>query len=182
MNAKYSFSLQSEDKSRALPGKIIIGQNTTETVAHVILKLMAYLLFYRDRIQIEVNLRMDNIPFVPDIAQLDYELRPILWVECGECGTSKLHKLAVKVPDAEIWVVKRSLADAKSLFEAMEKMELRRDRYGLVGLDASMFDELCGLLESRNNLLWVAGEFNPPTMQFDFNGLWFDAPFNVLRF
>lgn len=182
MNAKYSFSLQSEDKRRTLPGKIIIGQNTTETVAHVILKLMAYLLFYRDRIQIEVNLRMDNIPFVPDIAQLDYELRPVLWVECGECGVSKLHKLAVKVPDAEIWVVKRSLADAESLFEAMEKMELRRNRYSLVGLDASMFDELCGLLESRNDLLWVAGEFNPPTMQFDFNGLWFDAPFNVLRF
>lgn len=26
------------------------------------------------------------------------------------------------------------------------------------------------------------GEFDPPGLQFDFNGLWFDAPFTVLKF
>ena len=182
MSAKYSFNLQSRDRRRDLPTKIVIGQNTTETAAHVLLKLLAYVLFYRERLQIETDLHMDSIPFVPDVVQLDYGLRPVMWIECGECSVGKLHKLAVKAPEAEIWVVKRSAAEARALVQAMAKMELRRDRYNLVGLDAGMFDEMCDLLQSRNQLLWVQGEFDPPNLQFDFNGLWFDAPFEVIRF
>jgi hypothetical protein len=63
----------------------------------------------------------------------------------------------------------------------MAKNDLRRNRYVIVGLDAAMFNELCDLLTARNQLLWVAGEFDPAQLQFDFNGLWFDAPFTVLR-
>jgi len=182
MSGKYSFDLKSEERRRPLPTKIIVGQKENEGVKHVMLKFMAYVLFYRERLQIEPRLLDDNIPFEPDVIQLDYSLRPSLWVECGECGVAKLHKLAVKVPDSEIWVVKRSPVEAQNLYRAMEKEELRRDRYGLIGLDPEMFDEMCGLLEPRNQMTWFGGEFDPPRVQFDFNGLWFDAPFTVLRF
>ena len=64
----------------------------------------------------------------------------------------------------------------------MEKEELRRSRYGLIGLDPAMFDEMCDLLSPRNQLIWFTGGFDPPQAQFDFNGLWFDTTFTVLRF
>ena len=64
----------------------------------------------------------------------------------------------------------------------MAKEELRRDRYGLLALDPAMFDEMCGLLGPRNQLTWFSGEFDPPQMQFEFNGLWFDTTFTVMRF
>ena len=182
MSAKYSFQLESTDRRRPLPHKIIIGQQDSEPTPYVLLKLLAYLLFFRERIQIEVNLYEDDIPFVPDLLQLDYELRPVLWVECGDCAVAKLDRLAVKVPEAQIWVVNRSLPEAEGLQAAMRKGGLRRDRYHLVGLDALMFDEVLGLLQNRNRVFWVRGEFDPPNLQFDFNGLWFDAPFHVLRF
>ena len=150
MSAKFSFHLESQDKRRALPSKIIIGRQETETLAHVALKLLAFLIFFRERLQIEANLHQDDIPFVPDLVQLDYELRPRLWVECGECGVQKLHKLAVKVPDAEIWIVKRSVAEAQHLLQAMAKAELRQNRYQVLALDHEMFEELCGLMHSRN--------------------------------
>ena len=38
-----------------------------------------------------------TLAYVPDVVQLDYELRPKLWVECGECTVQKLDRLAVKV-------------------------------------------------------------------------------------
>jgi len=98
MSGKFSFSITSEDRKRDLPGKVIIGCNETETVTHVLLKFFGFLLFHRERLQIEARLHMDSIPFVPDLVQLDYELRPVFWVECGECAVTKLHKLAVKVP------------------------------------------------------------------------------------
>jgi uncharacterized protein YaeQ len=176
------FRSQSEERRRPLPPKIIVGQKENEGVKHVVLKFMAFVLFYRERIQIEPRLLDDTMPFEPDVIQLDYTLRPALWVECGECSVSKLHKLAVKAPDAELWVIKRSAAEAQRLYESMEKEELRRHRYGLLGLDAAMFDELCDLLAPRNSFTWFSGQMDPPQMQFEFNGLWFDHSYTVLRF
>lgn len=182
MSAKYSFTMQSKDRRRPLPERLIVGRRATETSRHVLLKFLAYVLLYRERLQLNAELHDDNIPFVPDLAQLDYELRPVLWVECGECGVARLDKLAVKVPEADIWIAKGSLEEAEQLHQAMRKAELRHARYKLLALDAVTFDEMLGLLASRNTLLWVRGEFEPPSAQFDFNGLWFDVPFTVLEF
>ncbi len=182
MSAKYNFQLRSEERRRPLPGKIVIGQDDTETTTHVLLKLLGYLLFFRERLQIEARLDDDNIPFAPDLVQLNYELRPALWIECGECGVAKLDKLAVKAPDAEIWVLKPSVPDAEHLLQLMARHALRRNRYQVLGLDGDMFNELTGLLQTRNEVFWVRGHFDPPQMQFEFNGLWFDAPFRVWRF
>ena len=182
MSTKYSFRLQSRDHRRALPDKVIIGQQDTETVTHVLLKFLAYLIFFRERLQLETNLHQESIPFVPDLVQLDYELRPKLWVECGECSVNKLNKLAVKVPDAEIWVLKRSPEAVAHLLKAMAREDLRRNRYRLIALEPEMFDEMIALLKPRNEMLWVTGDWEPPNLQFDFNGLWFDVPFTVHEF
>ncbi|MGD0537967.1 MAG: YaeQ family protein [Verrucomicrobiota bacterium] len=182
MSAKYIFQLRREQRRPALPGKIVIGQGDTETTTRVLLKLLGYLLFFRDRLQIEARLDNDSIPFAPDLVQLDYELRPALWVECGECSVAKLDKLAVKVPEAEIWILKPSVPAAEHLLELMARHDLRRQRYGIIGLDADMFGELVELLRTRNEVFWFSGRFDPPQLQFDFNGLWFDAPFRVWRF
>ena len=82
MSGKFSFSLQSSDKHRALPRKLIIGQHETETPRHVVLKLLGFLLFYREGLQMEPRLHDDNIPFRPDLVCLDYQLRPIFngWI------------------------------------------------------------------------------------------------------
>ncbi len=183
VSTKYSFTLASEDRRRAdLPRKVIIAQHDGETLAHVMLRLLAFLIFWRPRLQLESNLHDDDIPFVPDLAQLDYSLRPALWVECGECTVAKLDKLAVKCHDAEIWVMKRSLSEVEQLLAAMKKGELRNDRYSLLALDPEMFDEVCGLVQQRNEVTLFACEFDPPKLQFEFNGLWFDAEFSVVRF
>src|SRR4051794_30439525 len=177
MAAKFVFNLRSEDKRRPLPYKILLGQQENETAGHILLKVLGYLLFFRERLEIEGRLHNDNIPFKPDLVQLDYELRPKLWVECGECSVVKLDKLAVKVPEAEIWVVKKSSVEIENLMRAMAKEELRRERYHLIGFDSEMFQELCGLLSSRNQFTWIGGGLEEQTMQFDFNGLWFDTTF-----
>jgi hypothetical protein len=196
MSGKYSFGLRSEDRKRPLPSKIIIGQHPMETVSDVVLKALAFCYFFRDRLQIEPDLQNDNIPFVPDLAQLDYELRPALWIECGEAGVNKLNKLAVKVPEAEIWIVKSSLAAAHDLLRVMGRDELRRGRYNLLAFDHAGFDELCGMMGGRNHLTWFSATVEPHRegweaepapdveheMHFEFNELWFQLPFHLLKF
>ena len=182
MHNKYNFTIESLDQKRDLPPKLTVGQVVTETKADVILKLLGYLLFFRERLQLEPRLHDDNIPYTPDLLQQDYELRPILWVECGECSITKLDKLAVKAPESEIWVLKSSANAGEDLIALMKKEKLRRRRYGVIGLEAGMFAEMVALLQPRNQMLWVQSSFDPAQMQFDFNGLWFDSPFSVWRF
>ncbi len=181
MSHKFNFVIDSQDKRRPMPRTVIVGRKDTETMGHVALKLIGYMLFFRDRLRIEPRLPHDSIPYEPDLVQLDYELRPVLWVECGECSIAKLDKLSVKCPEAEIWVVKRSFQAAVDMKAQMVKHELRKERYGVVGLDAEMFDEVEGMVRGRNEVMWLEGDFEEKKMQFDFNGLWFDTEFTVLR-
>jgi uncharacterized protein YaeQ len=182
MSHKHAFTLASTEPKRGLPSKIILGQHGTETRAHVLLKLLSYLLFFREHLQIGVNLHRHDIPFIPDLVQLDFQLQPVLWIECGDCSVTKLDKLAVKVPEAKLWLIKRSAAAVDDLIRAMTKAQLRRDRYQVLGMEAAVFDEVCSHMSGRNEITWVRGSFDPPEMQFDFNGLWFELPFIVRTF
>jgi uncharacterized protein YaeQ len=182
MGAKYSFRFESRDRRRELPGGIIIAQNDTETIAHVVLKMLGFVLFYRERLQIEGDVHNDSITYKPDLVWLDYDMRPKLWVECGECSVNKLDKLAVKVHNAEIWVLKKSPAAAEHLLAAMAKEELRRDRYHILSFEEEMFGELCGLVTARNEMVWFGASFETGQMQFEFNQLWFEAAFTVTKF
>ena len=98
MTAKYSFRLQSQEKQRALPDKLILGQDSNETVAHVILKLLAFVLFHRERLQIGGDLHNDNLPFAPDLMQLDYEIRPKLWIDAANAASTNSTTSRSKCP------------------------------------------------------------------------------------
>jgi uncharacterized protein YaeQ len=178
---KFSFQLTSDDRRRPLPHKILIGLGVNESIRHVAIKFLGWLLFFRERLQIDTDVQNDSIPFVPDLVELGYDMRPKLWVECGECSPAKLHKIAVKCPEAEIWVLKSSPEEAQALLHTMAKEEFRRGRYGIVALDPEMFDEFCRLMAERNTFHWYRGELDQGSMQFDLNGLWFDTAFEVFR-
>jgi uncharacterized protein YaeQ len=182
MSSRFAFHVESPAGRQRLPERVFIGRKETETTRHVLLKFLGFALFYRDRLQIEAELHDDNIPFTPDLVQLDYTLRPALWVECGEVSVAKLDKLAVKAPEAELWVLKRSPAEAEALLREMARHELRRRRYHIVAFDPEIFDEALASLRPRNEVFWLRGDCQPPALQFDFNGLWFDGEFSVLEF
>lgn len=175
------FNLRSEERRRPLPAKILFAQRETETLKHILLKLFGFLLFHRERLQIEPSLDDGYLSFVPDLVQLDYTGTIQLWVECGECALEKLDRLAVKAPYAEIWAVKGSATEAADWARRLDRGALRRGRYGLVGLDHEMLDEITSLTGPRNDLVWYKGSFEPALMQFEYNGLWFESSFTVLR-
>lgn len=188
MAAKFTFHCTSDDRRRPLPHKVLFGLGPNESVRHIVLKFIGWVLFYRERLQVQTDVGNDAIPFVPDLAELGYDMRPLLWVECGDCSPAKLHKLAVKCPDAQIWVVQPSPADGETMLRTMKKEDFRRNRYGLIGLEPEMFEELCGLVRERNVFHWFAGGFagepglDENRLQFELNGLWFEHSFTVARF
>lgn len=182
MSARYVFNLRSERLRCVLPPKVLLVPRETETLVHILLKLFGFLIFQRERLVIEPSLDDDYLPFTPDLMQMDYQGRIALWVECGECAVTKLDRLAVKAPDAEIWAVKPSPTEAEALVRSMAHDRLRRGRYGVIGLDEAMMEEVAGLVGPRNQVVWYQCAFDPAGMQFEFNGLWFECGFTVLRY
>ncbi|MBN9692855.1 MAG: YaeQ family protein [Verrucomicrobia bacterium] len=180
--AKFTFQCTSDDRRRPLPHKILFGLGVNETARHIMLKFLGWVLFYRYRLAVETDVQNDAIPFVPDLCQLGYDMRPLLWVECGECSVGKLHKLAVKCPEAELWVIKGSPGEVQTLLRGMAKEELRRDRYSLLALDPEVFEELVSLCRERNQFHLHRADFEERHLQFEFNELWFDTTFEVYRF
>lgn len=179
MVIKYVFNLDSQDRSRELPNKIIIVQKREETVVEVLHRLFGFLILYRERIQLQKDLHDEYIPFVPDLVQLDYQLQPAFWAECGECDPKKLNKLAVKVHEGEIWIIRSSAEAVDEMVHQLDKAKGRKSRFRFLQLDEEMVAELSDLLQPRNDIIFYSGRFDPPQVQFDFNGLWFDAPFRV---
>lgn len=175
MSAKFNVRLASEIANHPLPPRILIAQEPGEPLAHVLLKLLAWVIFQRERLQIEPRLHDDNIPFIPDLVQLDYELRPALWIECGETPAARLDKLAVKAPFAELWVVLRSAEELTALKMEMRRLGLRERRYRLLAFEAAVFDELLALLADRNELTLYRLDWEERQFQLDFNGAWFEG-------
>lgn len=182
MSAKYSFRFTSEIKTHPLPGKILIGQHPLESMGDVVVKLLARVIFSRERLQMEPRLHDENIRYVPSLVQLDYELRPALWVECGECPVAKIDKLAVKAHEAEIWIVLRSAQAMDELKRGMAKHGLRRNRYHLLGFEEEVVDEMESLLHSSNTFSLFHLNLREPEIQFEFNELWFDTTFRIGEF
>lgn len=182
INTRFTFELDASSKTKALPHKLLINQNETETIDHVALKLLSFLLFFRDRLKIETDVDLDHIPFTPDLVQLDYCLRPALWVECGECEVKKLKKLSVKAADAEIWIVTKHPRLAQSLLDKMSKAGLRKNRFSILAFDPEMFTECSSLIAAKNRVFWHRCSWAPAQLEFDLNEVWFDAPFSVWRF
>ncbi len=181
MSERLVFNLASMHARTSLRPKLIMVRRETETRTHLLLKLFGYLLFQRERLEIEPHLDDPFMPFVPDLMQTDYQGRIALWVECGDCPVSKLDRLAVKAPYAEIWVVRRSAAAADELLRRMETEGLRRSRYGVVGLDEAMLSEVESLCQARNEIAWHCASWQDGRMEFEFNGLWFEGGFSVTR-
>jgi len=182
MSSRFAFHVGTEEKRSGIPERVFIGRQEEETTADVLLKFLSFALFYRERLELGADLHDDNIRLIPDLVQLDYTMRPALWIECGDVTAAKLDKLAVKVPESEIWVVKRAVEEIEPLLHEMGKHKLRRQRYRLLAFEAEMFDEALGSLSLRNEVYWVRSGFEPPTLQFDFNGLWFDTEFRLFEF
>ncbi len=182
MSARYSFQLQSGDSRLSLPRKLVLHHLLEESPDIVLLKILGFLLLFRERLQVEPRLHDIDIRLVPHLLQLDFTDRPALWAECGECELKRLQKIAVKATEAEIWLLRESPEAAEATRDQLRKHKLRQNRYDIVGFDAGFFAELRERLQPRNEIFWLPAEFDPPRLQLDFNGIWSEGPFTHLKF
>ncbi len=178
ISTKLTFALGSDEKLRKLPSKIVVSQSQNETLDHVLLKALAFVIFHGDRLRLEVDLKMPGVPFVPDLVSLALDGRPELWIECGEVSLHKLEKLTLKLNDTDIWIVKKSAGEVSKTVELARRNIKRLGRVRLLTFDPGFIQELLALASGSNSLhlvKLVPGEM----MQLVFNDLWFETTLKV---
>lgn len=174
---KFSFRIECQDSRLDVPDRLIVGRQDEESEMHIVLKALGFLFFYRGRLQIGGHLYNDNIPFIPDILQLNYEGHPTFWAECGVSDPRRLKKIVAKAPQAEVWWIRETDTEMEVMPNQLKKAGVRPGRVKLLGFPAALVKDLCRLLRAKNEIFWMPPDFFPPAIQFDFNNEWIESSF-----
>ena len=112
----FKFNIVCGEEKRLLVLRETIG----ESPQHIILKLLTYLLFFNDNLQVETTAFQH---YKPDFVKFDEEQnwKVRKWIDCGVIDDKKLLKISKHNRQAEIYIFKNSKDSAQSLKDKIGK-------------------------------------------------------------
>ena len=102
MIEKFTFELHAPKIAHE---KIILVKNDLELRAHVVLKLLAYVLYHDPELKVDVSAEMH---YKPDLLIPGEHGVPKLWIDCGKVALRKVESLAAKLRHTRIIFLKES--------------------------------------------------------------------------
>lgn len=140
---KYTFTLlkDGEDSARE---KIILESRSSESPRHIVLKILAYLLFRERTGGLPLRIEPGEIGqrHRPDLlASQPLTEKPLLWIDCGQIEPKRLGRIAASNNDARIVIVKQTAREAE-LYAGVSKKELP-----VLGVGAARFVGYVGFHE-----------------------------------
>ena len=108
LNLKFNITKGSEKRL------INLRETPNESLDHIILKLLAYLVFFDENIQIEIGAFQH---YKPDLIKFDEKetWKAVKWIDCGVISPKKLLKISKHNREAEIYIFKSNEESALSL-------------------------------------------------------------------
>jgi uncharacterized protein YaeQ len=178
----YHVDLKSHDPTRQLPNHIEMIRHAWEEAIHLTLRLLSFAILFEEDLKINGRPLSDDAPYQPSFGKWNLQGQPELWGECQPEDFKRIKKVATKTPASE-WVISVSSESmATEALAALKRNKLRPGRFKVLYFEQELVDEMSQHLNRKNSLTWIHGESNPPVMQFDFNGLWFDSTFGIFEY
>lgn len=190
MASSATFTFQVELQHNYQPkmqGKIVTGQIEYETLEHVLLKFLAWCVFYHPQLAIEKKI---DDSFEPDLVVQDYDGTVRIWIECGKVSLHKLNKLTKRYPSARIYVLLASERDAKMMADQIRRKVDKPGSIRLVAFTQDILGTFLPTLASKNevwcNLSWPenipdAVAADVMEMEMTMNGQWMHCPLSVTQ-
>ena len=110
---KKEFSTSGEVKK-----KLILVKNELESRAHVVLKLLAFMIFYDPRLQVEASVDMH---YKPDLVIPGEHGVPELWIDCGKTALRKVESLSEKLRASRSILVKETKRELEVFRRLIQK-------------------------------------------------------------
>jgi len=114
MIEKFTFDIQ----LKKIRKKMILVKGQVENREHIVLKLLAYILYYDERLQVEVDA---GYHYKPDLVILEDSREPQLWIDCGHVAPVKIENIARKLRRSRIVILKQTEAELRQFKKLMEK-------------------------------------------------------------
>lgn len=97
--------------------RLIVLKQPGESMGHVVMKVLGWMLHYCPGIQIE---RRVGQHYKPDVVALDDVGVPTVWIDCGMTSARKLAAIIRRNPDTRFVIVKRRLSKLRRYIEHVQ--------------------------------------------------------------
>lgn len=155
--------------------RLVLAKRAGESLHHVLLKLLAWILWWAPDLRIETGVEQRH---KPDLVRVDDRGRPVFWVDCGSIGVRRLDRIARQNRDAEVVVVKASEREARAYLQSARPYLRQPERVQIVSFRPGFVDELAEAIRDHATLVaTVVGEH----LYLDVDGTTLDSPVVVLR-
>lgn len=144
MIEKFSFELQLGKTKK----KMIFVKADGERREHVVLKLLAYMLFYDPELKVEVDIGMH---YKPDLVLLPPgEQVPSIWIDCGQVTMLKVQSLARKLKRSRIIFMKETDRELHQFKKLIDRKVEDESRIECVAFDDGFVSGIAAELERTN--------------------------------
>ncbi len=135
--------------------RLMLERREGESGAHVMLKLLAYAIFFAPGLAIERRVGQAE---KPDLVRVDAAGRPAVWVECGQVSTAKLDAVTRRNPGLVVEVVKKDRGSLDRWMQAAARRLTRPERVRGWAFDAGFVDGLCERLCDGSRVVCTVDE------------------------
>ncbi len=129
--------------------KIIFVKAEGELRNHVVLKLLAYLLYYHPEMKIDVSADMHYKPdlFIPGEHNV-----PQLWIDCGKIALRKVESLAGKLKHTRVIFIKETKRELDVFKKLVGRKVEEGSRLEFLAFEPGFVSSLANALERTNHL------------------------------
>jgi uncharacterized protein YaeQ len=146
-------SINDFDREIFAERRIVLELRDGESMAHIVLKILAMAMFHQPGLLIEPN--MDEDRYKPDLLVRHEDHRPRLWIECGQCRVQKLDKITFKHYEAEVVMLKRTEREAREIMQRCIGEVRRLQAIEFIGFDSGFVDRIADSLLGRNDIIAI---------------------------
>lgn len=146
MIEKFTFELHAPKISHE---KIILVKDDFELRNHVVLKLLAYLLYYDPELKLEVSAEMH---YKPDLFIPGEHGVPKLWIDCGKVALAKVKSLAAKLKNTRVIFIKESKRELEVFKKLAAKKIDEAGRLEFLAFESGFVPSVADAVERTNDL------------------------------
>ncbi|MBU3759394.1 MAG: YaeQ family protein, partial [Candidatus Omnitrophica bacterium] len=144
MIEKFSFELQ----LGKIRKKMIFVKAEGEKREHVVLKVLAYMLFFEPELKVEVDIGMHYKPDLVVMAPGEHV--PSVWIDCGQVTILKVQSLARKLKHSRIIFMKQTQRELQQFKKLIERKVEDESRIECIAFDEGFVPEVAQSLERTN--------------------------------
>ena len=144
MIEKFTFELHAPKVTE----KLILVKEELEAREHVVMKLLAYLLYYEPGLKVEVDAGMH---YKPDLLVMGDHGIPSLWIDCGQVALKKVESLAGKLRTTRIVIVKETADKMQKFRKIVEKKVEHEERIEYLAFEKGFVSGIAEALNRGNH-------------------------------